>query len=326
MEVSILVPIYNIEKYLSECIESVLSQTFNSFELILVDDGSTDSSPQMCDEFAQKDSRIKVIHKTNGGLASARNAGLKVATGEWVMMLDGDDTLDTDTLEKCLAAAKEQNSDFVRFGMKFKYQNKTIYKQHPLQKDKSSYLCSVIARQAPLSVCGGLYKRTLFSQIQPAFVDGLNFGEDYSVIARLLYYAKKPVILTECFYNYNQLNQSSYVHHCKWEYMEQLIRVEKLNYDFFVGKDGGKFLPFLRMGRASVKAMVLHNLYGNYKENRYHEIVTCNLYNDDCDDTGLCLFEKMLIKFSGNRLLRSLLPLIVASRNYTVSVIKRLFF
>ena len=325
-KVSVIIPIYNVEKYLKECIESALSQTHKAIELILVDDGSTDNSPKICDEFARADSRIKVIHKTNGGLASARNAGLRNATGEWIMMLDGDDTIDPDTLGKCIAATEEYNSDFVRFGMKFKYPNKTINKQHQPQKDKSSYLCNVIARKAPLNICGGLYKKSLFDMINPAFVDGINFGEDYSVIARLLYYASNPVILTDCLYNYNQQNQNSYVHHIKWEYMEQLICAEKLNYEFFVGRDGGKYLPFLKMGRASIKAMMLQNLYGNYKENSKYEAATCNLYDNDCDDTGLCFFEKVLLNFSGNKILRLLLPPIVSSRNATVSVIKRLFF
>lgn len=326
MKVSILVPIYNVEMYITECVNSVLAQSYSTFELILVDDGSTDNSSKICDEFAQIDSRIKVIHKINGGLASARNAGLKEATGEWVMMLDGDDTIDPETLEKCIEAALKHNSDFVRFGMKFKYQNKTIYKQHKPHNNKSSYLCNAIARQTQLSICGGLYKRSLFHMINPAFVDGLNFGEDYSVILRLLYVANNPIILANCFYNYNQQNLSSYVHHCKWEYMDQLICAEKLNYDFFVGKEGGKYLPYLKMGRASVKSMILQNLYGNYKENRIHEIRVCKLYENDCDASGLCLFDRILLKFSDNRILRLLLPTIVASRNFAASVIKRMFF
>lgn len=100
---SIIVPCYNVEKYLQECVESILHQTYPHWELILVDDGSKDQTPRLCDEYARKDSRIKVVHKKNSGLVSARNAGYKVATGDWLMYLDGDDWIDTDTCEKLVA-------------------------------------------------------------------------------------------------------------------------------------------------------------------------------------------------------------------------------
>ena len=85
--ISIIIPIYKVEKYLKRCVDSVLAQTFTDLEIILVDDGSTDNCPQMCDMFAEKDSRIKVIHKENGGLASARNAGMRIATGKYIFFL-----------------------------------------------------------------------------------------------------------------------------------------------------------------------------------------------------------------------------------------------
>jgi glycosyltransferase involved in cell wall biosynthesis len=91
--ISIIIPVYNVELYLNRCIESVLSQTFTDFELILVDDGSPDNSPKMCDEIAQKDSRVVVVHKKNGGLSSARNAGLDIAKGEYVFFIDSDDLI-----------------------------------------------------------------------------------------------------------------------------------------------------------------------------------------------------------------------------------------
>ena len=114
-KVSIVIPIYNVEKYLSKTVESVKNQTEKDIEIILVDDGSTDSSSTMCDEYAEKDSRIKVIHKKNGGLSTARNAGAKVASGEYVMYLDGDDYLRQDAVECCLDAMKRYPADFVQF-------------------------------------------------------------------------------------------------------------------------------------------------------------------------------------------------------------------
>lgn len=100
-KVSIIVPVYNAEKYLRECVESVLCQTLSDIELILVDDGSTDSSPTLCDQYAAQDRRVKVIHKPNGRAASARNAGLRVASGEYVAFVDADDWISPDMYEKC---------------------------------------------------------------------------------------------------------------------------------------------------------------------------------------------------------------------------------
>lgn len=115
-KVSIIVPVYNAEQYLQECVESILHQTLSSIELILVDDGSTDSSPALCDQYAAQDHRVKVIHKQNGRAASARNAGLRVASGEYVAFVDADDWVSPDMYEKMLQTNADVTlCDYVRF-------------------------------------------------------------------------------------------------------------------------------------------------------------------------------------------------------------------
>ena len=111
--VSIIIPVYKVQQYLPRCIESVLNQTYKNFELILVDDGSPDNSGAICDEYAKKDSRIKVIHKQNGGVSSARNAGIKIAQGEFINFVDSDDWIPNDSLENLINLQKENNVDFV---------------------------------------------------------------------------------------------------------------------------------------------------------------------------------------------------------------------
>ncbi len=113
--ISVIIPVYNVEKYLKQCVDSVLGQTYGKIEIILVDDGSTDSSGELCDEYASKDERIKVIHKENGGLSSARNAGIDVCTGEYLMFLDSDDYYDSQTAEKLLKNATDNGSELVFF-------------------------------------------------------------------------------------------------------------------------------------------------------------------------------------------------------------------
>ena len=115
--ISVIVPIYKVEEYLDECVASILSQTHSRLEVILVDDGSPDNCPQMCDDWAKKDERIRVIHKINGGLSDARNAGIEIATGEYIAFVDSDDFIMPDMLEKLLAAIQREKADIAACGI-----------------------------------------------------------------------------------------------------------------------------------------------------------------------------------------------------------------
>lgn len=115
--ISVIVPIYNIENYLEECLNSLVHQTYRKLQIILVDDGSTDRSGEICDKYAEKDSRITVIHKKNGGLSSARNCGMDTATGELITFVDGDDYIDCAAIQSCVTAMKEKQADVVEYGI-----------------------------------------------------------------------------------------------------------------------------------------------------------------------------------------------------------------
>lgn len=112
-EISVIVPVYKVEKYFDRCVKSILNQTFKDFELILVDDGSPDRCPQMCDEWARKDARIRVVHKKNGGAASARNLGLQIFSGKYVLFVDSDDTIPCDAMGKMYDYAQQYDCDIV---------------------------------------------------------------------------------------------------------------------------------------------------------------------------------------------------------------------
>jgi len=115
-KVSIIVPIYNVEKYLKRCVDSLINQTYTNLEIILIDDGSSDNSPEMCNSYAKEDSRIKVIHKKNGGLSDARNKGINIANGKYVMFIDSDDYVEIDIVETAVNAIDKFDSDFVIWG------------------------------------------------------------------------------------------------------------------------------------------------------------------------------------------------------------------
>lgn len=130
--VSVVLPIYNVEKYLDRCIQSVVGQTYRNLEIILVDDGSPDNCPALCDQWAQKDARIKVVHKKNAGLGMARNTGIEHATGSYICFFDSDDYVARETIELALSAAKAEQADIVLFGMCYvDRQNQVIRQMQP---------------------------------------------------------------------------------------------------------------------------------------------------------------------------------------------------
>lgn len=133
--VSIVVPIYNVEKYLDRCINSIINQTYKNIEIILVDDGSPDNCPKMCDEWAQKDNRIKVVHKTNAGLGMARNTGMENASGKYIFFFDSDDYIAETIVEKCVARATKDKSEVVMFGHIDAYDDGRLVERHiPTEK------------------------------------------------------------------------------------------------------------------------------------------------------------------------------------------------
>lgn len=126
-QISVIVPVYNVEKYLHRCIDSILAQTFTDFELLLIDDGSKDNSGAICDEYAARDSRVQVFHKENGGVSSARNLGLDNAQGEWITFVDSDDWIEPILIESCVAVIrKKHNIDVIRYGY---YEEESLNKQ-----------------------------------------------------------------------------------------------------------------------------------------------------------------------------------------------------
>ena len=136
-EISIIVPVYKVEKYLNECIDSILAQTFTDFELILVDDGSPDNCPALCDAAAEKDSRVRVIHKINGGVSTARNAGLAAAQGNWIGFVDPDDFVDKTYYEKMLRAAKQAGAELAVCNEVFMEEDGSLcdYQEQPLRTE-----------------------------------------------------------------------------------------------------------------------------------------------------------------------------------------------
>lgn len=206
---SIIVPVYNVEKYLAQCIDSILAQTFRDFELILVDDGSPDNCPALCDAAAQKDARIRVIHQKNGGLSAARNAGLDIARGEWVSFIDSDDWIEVDMYEALYHAVQKYQAD-----MAFCTLLMVDEQDRPLGEIREWTDLEVldqeqaIARIAstPLhSACNKLYRRRIFETLR--FPVG-RLNEDSFVAPAILEQITKAVYVPQQYYHYRQHGSS----------------------------------------------------------------------------------------------------------------------
>lgn len=190
--VSVIVPVYNVEKYVGECIESLIGQSYNKIEIILVDDGSTDCSGQLCDTYAMKDIRIKVIHKENGGLSDARNVGIDSANGGYYTFVDGDDFLDEDTIVRMISGMKEKKCDIAVCNMIRYFENgetEPFYMPSDILK-----ILNGIDRFETLvqpSVCNKIFKAELFNSVR--FPEG-KFYEDTFIYHVLLYNAESVVL------------------------------------------------------------------------------------------------------------------------------------
>lgn len=195
--ISIIVPVYKVEKYLPACIESVLAQTYQDWELLLIDDGSPDSCPAICDEYAKKDTRIRAIHKENGGVGSARNKGLDEAKGEYVMFLDSDDMLVSDALYIASHKIVENNVDVLCFQYRIIRDGGSntpiVQIEDGEHIDNIEYAKKVLLGQVPMVIWGKLYKRPVLDNKR--FVDYLKVGEDYLFLLDV-FFTHKSIIYT----------------------------------------------------------------------------------------------------------------------------------
>lgn len=212
--ISIIVPIYKVEPYLRCCLDSIVNQSYTNLEIILVDDGSPDECPQICDEYAAKDKRIIVIHKENGGLSDARNAGLDICRGEYVSFVDSDDWIDVKFVEILVTYIQKENSDIAIGKFEKKYEkdlnDKTTQKVNTPSMEILSNKQAIKNLFSKDGVCFGtawckLYTRTLFNNIR--FPIGMLHEDDYTLY-KILYGSKKIILLNVPLYFYLQRSDS----------------------------------------------------------------------------------------------------------------------
>mgnify|MGYP002711434528 CR=1 FL=1 len=209
--VSIIVPVYNIEKWIERCVQSLINQTYQNLEIILVDDGSTDESGKICDELAKKDDRIKVYHKPNGGVSSARNYGLEKATGKYISFCDSDDEIKITMIETLVSEMKSHNVDLVQCGYVLKNKEQEINyistsRTYDINNEEDLFqmLSSPVLHIS--SVFTKLFKKEKLNQIR--FKEDVDWGEDQIFVFEYLKIVKKFFYIGEVLYVYNYFNST----------------------------------------------------------------------------------------------------------------------
>ena len=227
--VSIIIPVYNVEDYLSRCVDSVINQTYAELEIILIDDGSTDSSKQICDSYRKKDPRIKVIHKENGGLSSARNAGIKESTGKYLMFVDSDDYISALMVESYYNVIKKQNAEMVVFTQKHSFIKKgSIEKSN---KDILKFLNSASSYPAYIK----MFDASIIRAKKLLFNENLKCCEDAPFIREYMLYCNRIAFIGGSnlyFYNPdnpNSLSKKGYLDYCKYDEVKLLVLSKLLN-------------------------------------------------------------------------------------------------
>ena len=291
--ISIIVPVYNVEKYIDKCINSIINQTYKNIEIIIVDDGSKDNSGIICDKLKEKDNRIKVIHKENGGLSDARNSGLKIAKGEYIGFVDSDDYIKEDMFETLYNLSKKYNSEISIISYYEIYKEKIISVRDSKKIEELSKIDAIkellIDTKIQSYAWNKLFRRNLFNDIK--FPTNKNF-EDIATTLLLFEKANKVVLLEDPKYYYVRRDDSIVGKRNYKTYKDYLDVI----YDKYIYLDG------------KYKEIDVYNAY-NFVINMiwvYTIIVSFDIKDIDKDfEKNYILFEKLIHRY-GNEIIDKL--------------------
>lgn len=287
-KISVIVPVYNAEAYLEECLSSILEQTYENLQIILVDDGSTDNSGSICDKYENKDERVFCIHKTNGGNTSARKAGIANASGNYLLFVDSDDWIDKDTCEFCMTQVEEYQADVVGFA--YKEENsygKTVYNGIPtgiyVSEADKKYLYSNFffckernSGGITRSLCVFLISRDIMTSIYDLMEDTAQYGEDAAYAASAILSAKVVCLTNRVLYHY-RMRKGSIIHKTNLDYYSQINATYKYLYSFFM-KHPFKDALIEQLNRY-MDELVIAGLNRCFNNSRSHRVpaYVCNL-------------------------------------------------
>lgn len=292
MQFSIIIPVYNAEKFLEKCVDSILSQTVQDYEIILINDGSTDKTYDLCERYQAQYNKVKVIHKENAGVSLARQSGIDIAKGEYVLFVDADDWVEPTYLE---IISEHTGVDIIRFGNNVITEDGNSYPNHPLEKEGIYFKTDIEREIFPYLIqseksqyyCPSLwchaFKRKLFveNMVRDA---AINIGEDGACVIPCIFHAESMIVLNECIYNYNYNPESvsKYRNIHNWDNPEKIavhirnkIDIEKIDF------------------REQLYRKIVHELFGvavsqfkrdepskKIREDIINNIESCDIYLD----------------------------------------------
>lgn len=278
-KVSIIIPVYKVEDYLEKCIDSIIGQSYKNIEIILVDDGSPDNCGKICDEYASKDRRIKVIHKTNGGLSDARNYGMDVATGEYICFVDSDDFISQYYVQRLLTVGLLNGSDIVVCNFEFidEKGNKWIRKEKETKVYTSEEAIRdlLTVQNTEVMVWNKLYKRSLFTKNNIKFPVG-KIHEDNFTTYRLYDKANNVSLINDKLYYYLQRNNSIMSTFNKKRF-DILVAIDEIN-EYF--RDENRFVLERQCNELLIYLSLLNNMIKtNYNGEEKEHIINRILEN-----------------------------------------------
>ena len=233
--ISVIVPVYNVEKYLDACIKSIVNQTYQNLEIILVDDESPDNCPKMCDEWAKKDNRIKVIHKKNGGVSSARNLGIKNCIGSYIAFIDSDDWVEENYISSLYDAIINSNAQVALCSYNRvvgEHIEKVLITKKTIVVNPKEYLINTLNPQTGFGFCHmKLYESKCIKNI--SFNEELKIGEDALYNLMVSKEIKNAVITNNCIYNY-RINSNSVVKRFDPEYITKFLKSMETNKEYII--------------------------------------------------------------------------------------------
>ncbi len=243
MKISVVIPVYNTSKFLKRCLDSVLKQTYENLEVILVNDGSSDNSFSIIEEYQKIDRRIIVINKKNGGLSSARNAGIKISSGEYILNVDSDDWIELNTCEILIKTAIDNDADIVIGNIYLEYKNKQK-KWEDLNKNikykNFEYLDAFFVENGKGAIWNKLIKRSLYINNKIFHPEGISLGEDTSTLLRLALKSKIIIKIPNYIYHYRQ-NEFSMMHSKEKKIYEYLEAIEIIKSYYYSNKEEKKY-------------------------------------------------------------------------------------
>lgn len=229
-KISISIPVYNVGQYLERCLNSLVTQTIKDIEIIIVDDGSTDGSGIICDEYASRDPRIVIIHKENGGLATARQAALEVATGDYFCVCDADDWVEQDMYGLMYDTAERTKADIVSCDYYANYPDgrQIAHRYNQKLEDRNDLLDDVLKGTLPHMIWNKMIRRDLFARYNITWEKGINMGEDFLITLKLLQFPVKMHHVPTCLYHYRRvMGGASYTNNVSLSSFNQSLAIRK---------------------------------------------------------------------------------------------------